>query len=114
MPNRRSDTDIVRAKVEGAVAPLGAVGAGAREIVRQAMAAFGLFLILFGTVIGFLTPFLPIGSPIAIVGIVLLGRNSRWGKRWMESVLKRHPKIERFAPGWLMKLVFGRAKVTPS
>ena len=50
------------------------------------------------------------GLPFGILGVILLGRNSVWGHRWMESVLKRHPRVERFAPNWLMKLVFAREK----
>jgi len=32
----------------------------------------------------------------------------------MERVLARHPRVERMAPNWLMKAVFGRDKKTPS
>jgi hypothetical protein len=28
----------------------------------------------------------------------------------MEGILTRHPRVERFAPNWLMRLVFGRDK----
>lgn len=86
------------------------MAAGARTIVRQSLAVLGLILIILAFPIGFLTPFLPIGLPIGIVGVLLLGRNSIWGRRWMERVLVRHPLIERLAPNWLMKLVFGREK----
>jgi hypothetical protein len=64
--------------------------------------------------IAFVTPIIPVGLPIAILGVVLLGRNAMWGRRWMESVLARHPRVERFAPNWLMRLVFGRDKKDPS
>ncbi len=94
--------------------PLGLVGSSVRTVVRQASALFGLFLIVIAIPIGFLTPFLPIGLPIAIVGVVLLGRNALWGRRWMERVLARHPRVERMAPNWLMKAVFGRDKKMPS
>ncbi|MBR9835123.1 MAG: hypothetical protein GYB42_08010 [Alphaproteobacteria bacterium] len=67
-------------------------------------------MIILAIPIGLLTPFLPIGLPIAIVGTVLLGRNSIWGRRWMEGVMRRFPHVERLAPNWLMKLVFGREK----
>ncbi|MEZ5997478.1 MAG: hypothetical protein R3B98_02150 [Hyphomonas sp.] len=77
---------------------------------RQVLALVGLILILIAIPIGFATPFLPVGLPIAIMGVVLLGRNAGWGRRWMERVLARHPRVERFAPNWLMKLVFGREK----
>lgn len=91
-------------------APGGWVASSARSVVRQAFAVFGLFLIIIAIPLGFLTPFLPIGVPIAIVGTVLLGRNSIWGRLWMESIMRRFPKVERLAPNWLMKLVFGREK----
>ncbi|MEL6861886.1 MAG: hypothetical protein AAGL09_10080 [Pseudomonadota bacterium] len=81
-----------------------------RTLVRQAFALLGLLLIAIAVPIAFVTPLLPIGLPIAILGVVLLGRNSLWGRRWMEGVLERHPRVERFAPNWMMKAVFGREK----
>ena len=79
-------------------------------LLGQAFALLGLVLIAIAVPIAFVTPLLPIGLPIAILGVVLLGRNSLWGRRWMEGVLDRHPRVERFAPNWLMKAVFGREK----
>ena len=93
-------------------APFGAVGAGMRTLVRQMFALIGLLMIIVAIPIAFVTPILPIGLPIAILGVVLLGRNSVWGRRWMEGVITRHPRVERFAPNWLMKAVFGREKRT--
>ncbi|MEO1101828.1 MAG: hypothetical protein AAFW65_08275 [Pseudomonadota bacterium] len=92
--------------------PIAAVGQGMRTLVRQLFALLGLVLIIVGVPIAILTPFpfVPIGLPIVILGVALLGRNSLWGRNWMEGVLSRHPNIERFAPNWLMKLVFGREK----
>ena len=78
--------------------------------VRQMLAVVGLMHIAVAIPIGMATPFLPIGLPIAIIGVILLGRNSEWGRRWMEGIMKRHPRVERFAPNWLMRLVFGREK----
>ncbi|MEM1150062.1 MAG: hypothetical protein AAGI03_05840 [Pseudomonadota bacterium] len=85
-----------------------------RTLIRQIFAILGLVLIAVAVPIAIVTPILPIGLPIAIVGVVLLGRNSLWGRRWMEGILKRHPGVERFAPNWLMKLVFGRNKKSAS
>lgn len=93
-----------------AAAPLGAVGHSMRTLVRQLFALLGLLMIVIAIPIAFVTPILPIGLPIAIIGVVLLGRNSIWGRNWMERVLARHPRMERFAPNWLMKAVFGRTK----
>lgn len=83
---------------------------GVNVAVRQVLALIGLCLILLAIPVGFATPFIPVGLPMAIVGAVLLGRNAVWGRRWMESVLVRHPRVERMAPNWLMKSVFGREK----
>jgi len=83
---------------------------GVNVAVRQVLALTGLGLIVLSVPVGFATPFLPVGLPMAVVGAVLLGRNAVWGRRWMESVLTRHPRIEKMAPTWLMTSVFGREK----
>ncbi len=83
---------------------------GVNVAVRQVLALTGLVLIMLAVPVAFATPFIPVGLPMAIVGVVLLGRNAVWGRRWMESVLTRHPRIEKMAPNWLMKRVFGREK----
>lgn len=110
MPDGSSPFDKDPVKQGAASAPLGMVGASVRTLVRQAFALLGLALIAIAIPIAFVTPLLPIGLPIAILGVVLLGRNSIWGRRWMEGVLERHPRVERFAPNWMMKAVFGREK----
>ena len=74
------------------------------------LAVVGLMHIAVAIPVGLATPFVPIGLPIAILGVILLGRNSVWGRRWMENIMARHPRVERFAPNWLMRLVFGRDK----
>tara|TARA_Y100001001_G_scaffold48556_1_gene44592 strand:+ start:159 stop:557 length:399 start_codon:yes stop_codon:yes gene_type:complete len=86
---------------------------GVNVAFRQILALTGLIMIVVAIPIAFVTPIIPVGLPIAIVGVVLLGRNAVWGRRWMESVLDRHPRVERFAPNWLMRLVFGRDKKDP-
>jgi len=86
---------------------------GVNVAFRQILALTGLIMIVVAIPIAFVTPIIPVGLPIAIVGVVLLGRNAVWGRRWMESVLARHPRVERFAPNWLMRLVFGRDKKDP-
>ncbi len=94
------------------VKPLGAVRSGATTLLRQFLALLGVFFIIIGIPIAIMTPFpfVPIGLPIVIFGVVLLGRFSVWGHNWMEGMLVRHPSIEKFAPNWVMKLVFGREK----
>ncbi|NQY97417.1 MAG: hypothetical protein HRT82_09660 [Henriciella sp.] len=113
MPDGSSPFGKERLKQGAATAPLGVVGSSVRTLIRQAFALLGLVLIAVAIPIAFVTPLLPIGLPIAILGVVLLGRNSLWGRRWMEGVLERHPRVERFAPNWLMKAVFAREKRTP-
>jgi hypothetical protein len=95
------------------VRPIKAVGEGMTVIVRQFLALLGLVLIAVAIPIGIVTPLVPIGLPLGIVGVILLGRNAVWGRRWMERVLVRHPRIEKMAPNWVMKLVFGRNKYEP-
>ncbi|MEM1088234.1 MAG: hypothetical protein AAGH90_10930 [Pseudomonadota bacterium] len=97
-------------QTRGVGVPFGIVGQSMRTLIRQCFALLGLLMIIIAIPIAFVTPILPIGLPIAIVGVVLLGRNSIWGRNWMEGVLSRHPRMERFAPNWLMKAVFGRNK----
>ena len=89
-----------------------ALSAGIMSVLRPVFAVLGLIFIIIGVPLAIITPFpfIPIGLPVVILGVVLLGRNSLWGRRWMEGVLDRHPTVERFAPDWLMKLVFGRDK----
>ena len=113
MPDGSSPFGDERLKQSAATAPLGVVGSSVKTLVRQAFALLGLALIAIAIPIAFVTPLLPIGLPIAILGVALLGRNSLWGRRWMEGVLERHPRVERFAPNWLMKAVFAREKRTP-
>ncbi len=80
--------------------------------MRQLLAMLGLVLILIGVPLAIITPFpfVPIGLPVVIIGVVLLGRNSLWGRALMERILRHFPGVERFAPNWLMRLVFGRDK----
>lgn len=84
-----------------------------RRLLRPILAGLGLVLIVIAIPIAWLTPFLPIGLPLGIIGVVLLGTNSVWGRNWMEGVLHRHPWIERMAPKWLMRMVFNREKRDP-
>lgn len=90
--------------------PIHVLRNGVNVVARQTLAVTGLGMIVLSIPVGIATPFLPVGLPMAIVGAVLLGRNAVWGRRWMERILARHPKVERLAPGWLMRSVFGREK----
>lgn len=106
---------------ESTIRPVGAAVGGVveqtlRAIIRAFLAVLGGILIIIGVPLAIITPFpfVPIGLPVVISGVVLLGRNSDFGRRWMEGVLAKYPKVERFAPNWLMKIVFGRAKTDHS
>ena len=81
-----------------------------RRIFRPVLAGLGLFLIIIAIPLAWATPFLPFGLPLGILGVILLGTNSVWGRNWMEGVLHKHPWIERMAPNWLMHKVFNRDK----
>jgi len=83
------------------------VGGGVRIVVRQALALVGLFLVILSIPIGFLTPFLPIGLPIGVLGSALLARNSVWGQQLIKGILERYPKLYRLTPSWLLKLITG-------
>jgi len=85
------------------------VGNSARTVGRQALALLGLFLVILSIPIGFITPFIPIGFPIGILGSALLARNSVWGQRLIRYLMRRYPRLERIAPDWLLKLIMGDA-----
>lgn len=99
--------------VAGPTKPARALAKGAGVAVRQMFAVTGLAMIIVAVPVGVMTPFLPIGLPLAIVGVILLGRNAHWGRSGMEKLMARWPTLERFAPHWLMQLVFGRDKKLP-
>ena len=105
-----ADEEHNRRQALGGAPPIAAMGQHMRTVIRWLAAVIGFVLILIAIPIGVLTPLLPIGLPIAVAGVILLGRNSHWGRDWMERVLVRHPQVERAAPNWVMQLVFGRDK----
>ncbi|MDX1291876.1 MAG: hypothetical protein R3265_03605 [Hyphomonas sp.] len=107
------ETSIPKETATSPAKPAGGLRNGVNVAFRQILALTGLIMIIVAIPIAFLTPIIPIGLPIAIIGVMLLGRNAIWGRRWMEGVLARHPRVERFAPNWLMRLVFGRDKKDP-
>ncbi|WP_225907916.1 hypothetical protein [Hyphomonas sediminis] len=94
--------------------PIHVLRNGVNVAARQTLAVTGLGLIALAIPVGVATPFIPIGLPMAIVGVVLLGRNAVWGRRWMEGMMTRYPRLERLAPGWLIRSVFGREKRAPA
>ncbi len=82
---------------------------GVMRLFRPVLAGMGLFFIVIGVPIAIMTPFpfIPIGLPIVILGVVLLARNSLAGRRWMQAMIRRHPRLKRFAPDWLLHMIFG-------
>lgn len=90
--------------------PIRVLRQGVNVPLRQALAGGGLALIVLSVPAGILTPHVPVGLPMAVVGTVLLGSNAVWGQRWLSGVLERHPKLEQAMPGWLVQLSLGRQK----
>lgn len=88
-------------------AGIAVVGQGARTLVRQGLALIGLFLVILSVPIGFITPFVPVGLPIGILGSALLARNSVWGQRLVRYLIRRYPRLEKLTPDWLMALIMG-------
>ncbi len=76
-------------------------------LYRQSMALIGLLLLIISFPIGILSPFIPIGLPIAIVGASLLVRYSKWGAYLVKTILERNPKLTKLMPAWLLKLIGG-------
>ncbi|MEL7480669.1 MAG: hypothetical protein AAGJ29_03835 [Pseudomonadota bacterium] len=91
-------------------APFTGVRQGIRTLSRQTFAIIGLALIILSVPIGFLTPFLPIGLPMGIAGAALLARNAVWGQRLIGWMLRRHPRLERLSPNWLIRMILKRDK----
>jgi hypothetical protein len=109
-PNENPSSQTEEAAASATQAPPSMVKQGVAAIIRSALAILGAILIPLGVIIAFLTPILPIGLPIVILGVVLLARNAVWGRRWLQGMLARHPSLERFAPDWLLRLIFGEHK----
>lgn len=63
--------------------------------MKLAYTVLGLLLLILSVPIGILTPFIPVGLPIAIVGLVLIGRNSRFGRGILIRTARRGPKMRQ-------------------
>lgn len=83
---------------------------GLASLIRTTLALLGVLLIPIGVIVALLTPIIPVGLPIVILGVVLVARNALWGRRAFQAILARHPTLERFAPDWLMRMIFGEHK----
>lgn len=108
-PNENPEPQQEETTATATQAPPSMVKQGVAAVLRSALAIFGAVLIPLGVIIAFLTPIIPVGLPIVILGVVLLARNAVWGRRWLQGMLARHPKLERFAPDWLLRLIFGES-----
>lgn len=83
---------------------------GIDKVLRTTLVIVGLLLIPLGVIIAILTPIIPVGLPIVILGVVLVARNASWGRTLFQSILQKYPTLERFAPNWLLKLIFGEVQ----
>jgi hypothetical protein len=90
--------------------PIRALRQGVNVPARQALALTGAGLIALSVPVGFATPNIPVGLPMAVVGVVLLSRNAVWGQRWLDDLLVRRPGVERLVPAWLVKALLQREK----
>ncbi len=63
--------------------------------MKAVLSIIGIVLLILSFPIGVLTPFIPVGLPMAILGLVLIGRNSRYGKGMILSTARRHPRVRQ-------------------
>jgi hypothetical protein len=80
---------------------------------RQALALAGLAMIGLSVPVGFATPSVPLGLPMAAVGGVLFWLNAVWARSWLAERLQRHPRIETRLPAWFIRAALQRDKRTP-
>ena len=60
--------------------------------MRFTASLIGVVLVILSVPVGFLTPFIPVGLPMAAAGLVLIGRNSRFGKSMIVATARRYPR----------------------
>lgn len=70
--------------------PLGSVIA---TVLRMIGIALGLALMVISIPLAVITPFIPIGLPLFILGALMLAGSSATGHRIITGFLKRHPGI---------------------
>ncbi len=63
--------------------------------MKAALSLLGLILVILAIPVGILTPFIPVGLPLAIAGLILIGRNSRLGKGVMVTTARRYPRARQ-------------------
>jgi len=74
------------------------------------LSLLGLILLVLSVPVGVLTPFIPVGLPMAIAGLILIGRNSRVGKGLIATTARRYPRARQL---YLKRLrpILGRNRV---
>jgi hypothetical protein len=72
-----------------------AFGAAVVLVIRAVCVAVGLALMFIAVPIGFFTPFLPIGLPIGILGLILVAAASKTLHRVITRFLQRFPWLWR-------------------
>ncbi len=77
---------------------------------RQALAGLGAALLLIALPAGLLTPGLPLGLVLAVLGAMLLSLHWVWARRWLDEAVLRHPTIEAVMPASLVRALLGRDK----
>lgn len=80
--------------------------------MKAVLTIVGAILLVLSAPIGALTPFIPIGLPMAIAGLVLIGRNTRLGKGWIVRTARRNRHSRKL---YLSRLrpILGRSSVAP-
>ena|GEM_PF-1222662 len=86
-----------------------AFGAAIVLVIRAIAVALGLALMAIAVPIGLLTPILPIGAMIGLLGLIIVAAASKTLHTWITNMLRRFP--------WLWKRVrwaFGEKDADPA
>ncbi|WP_300545741.1 hypothetical protein [Maricaulis sp.] len=79
-----------------------AFGAVVVLVIRAVCVAFGMALMVLAIPLGFVTPFIPIGLPMFLFGLILVAAASKTLHTYITNTLRRFPwlwKRVRFAFG---------------
>ena len=80
----------------------GAFGATVVFFIRMIVIFLGVLLMILAVPIGFLTPFIPVGLPLGLLGLVLVAAASKTAHTFITNMLRRSPWVwskVRFAFG---------------
>lgn len=92
--------------------PIRAARQGVNIPLRQGLALTGAGMVLFSVPAALLTPTVPLGLLMAVVGVVFVSHNAVWGRQWLEGAFARLPVLEKALPDWSVRVLLGRAKRT--